>query len=415
MPHAPSRARRTAHLALLGLAVTASIATSRGPALGELGVNGLAALHNGGEEDLVIGITNPAGSVDCELVERHPQLLSAIEWSDATTDIVLTPGRMTIPFETSPDGWTGWPTDDCSVVRIDVEGVGERILFAMGNEDGTSPFFPVYQSTVELADIGENVVTIVPDSPQEFRPTSPDLLFELGDPLPLCDDTVDPGPIDCPDGLCFSEAVPGGVAFAYDGPETLEAATVEGVQVREVRDGTCTELRLLAQSGRRTAQLCGPDDAPELPFTPGDEVEVSYAWPWTGARLTVSSATHTLHASATTGTAQSGLRFEPASTMEPTCVDGMAACPSVGFDAVDLSVVLGESAATPGERVTLPDVTPGREHVFVSELLSQSDAETRTQEILSVWMDDTRVSLSGNIECAPVDLLMVQRTRTATE
>jgi hypothetical protein len=393
---------------LLGLALTSSIATSRVDP-GDLRLYGLAALHNGGTEEIAITLANPATGPDCALLAEHPVLLDSIEWSDQTETTPLGPGQLFVPFERAPGGWTGWPSADCSVVRIDVEGVGPRILFAFGGSDGLDSSFPRW---AELSDLGENVVSIVADSPQPFRPTSPDLLFEPGEPLAECRQAL-PIDVGCDDPLCVIEAIPDGIGSTYDGPSGTAPFTVGAVEERTFAQGICTDLVLNGEDGtERTARICGPDDIPTLPFAVGEPLEATAAREWTGFRLTLRSARNTVVFAQTTSNAPSGMRFAPAQGLAPECTDAADTCLSVGFEALDVSVVVGDGPASPGERVVLPDITPGEAHDFLIDLALAPEAETLRQENVSIWVDDARVPLSGDPGCgAPIDVLLVRSLR----
>ena len=85
---------------------------------------------------------------------------------------------------------------------------------------------------------------------------------------------------------------------------------------------------------------------------------------------------------------------------------------SARASALSVSVVVGETPAQPGERVVLPDITPGETHDFSVDLLLGSDAQTIRQEAVSIWLDDTRVMLLDEPSCgAPVDVLLVRSLR----
>ena len=369
---------------LLGLAVTASIATSRvDPFFDDL--PGLAAVHNGGDEPILVRVRNPTVPLDCDLVAAHPELLKSVLWTEDFHDEVLDPQRMMIPFDLAQSGWRGWPTDDCSAVLLEVSGIGDRILFAVGDPNG-SRLFPM-ATEVPLSALGENVVTIVPDSPQVFRPTSPGLLFDLDAPLP-----------DCP------ELTGSGLEVHYTGPEGAWPLTVENVR----GEGPCVQLVLSDDLDPVWLDVCGPNDLPALPFVPGEDVVVTHTRVWDGIHLTLESDAHVLVLAETTGDAPSGLRFEPAAGEFPTCAGLLGGILAAGFDTLDVSVVVGESPTVPGERVFLDGVAPGQTTDFDIELLLASDETTQRREHLSLWLEEARVPITDPAFGVPLDVMLVR-------
>jgi hypothetical protein len=364
-----------------------------------------AVLHNGSERELVIGIANPAGPVDCALLGASrdivPAMLSTIAWTPSRP-ARLEPFTLLDPKGFSSDGWTGIDSD-CQAYQLLLplaDGTeDERLLFAHADFGHAVQDF---SGPVALSELGPRVVSVVVDSPMVWRATSDDLLYERGAPLDTC-----PAPPSQSCTTCLHDAVPGGFAFGSSGPPGAVRGTVaanEPVVDPDGLDRTCHALRVDVEESdlpwvQTTSTLCGPAPLPSFPFLPGEAVSLSMLETDSGARLFVEGEHTRLTATTTLDLPPSDLDLAPARGADPICVEALGDCPSIEIDRHQVSI----RRSTGGVDI----VGPVYAQQALEATLPQPNGST---SVVQIWMDATRTMPQDGSACAspPLDLLYIR-------